>query len=949
MRDYLNVTVVPPALTKQRSQEWIDARRNAKVTGSTIYTAIGCDSLKKQKQHFDKVFSGVEADEPSEAQHDAMLHGTQSEVHEIATLSSIVMPFLFPDMIFHEEGYYVHNGMVVSPDGSLMSSDGVEFAFEGKAPVGNIFTIPVHYKIASRYITQTVFEQKVLSAKCGTLYLSWSTESTTVFIVPEDDVFCSEVEDVIDSLYDVRVPKRPTAISKATKTVTENIKNYVDKCIFLGEFPSVKGSDAEVNHQATANDKTSLMYDEVIRTMMKAKKTLVDSYELRRNYASQVVVFLLADLNRMWKPEEPHAVPILYFFRGYSLSMGIARQIMDYCKQKCLDKGLDVVVSSSDGEFLPLMVRSKRGTPLTLHQLNKAVWTEVCKLQKTEIVQIFGKLNTTCMFLKVGHCIAVISERSDEAKIATPVNGWKTTKANTDSEKVSQDCSDENTDEVGSQNASDDDDGNVMIHEEVFGRTLNMQIGTKVANEEHREREVAIGDLDTSVLFEKENDLTVQGVDEIDITDEDSTILYDPESYNYDNEKKFPSVDDPMDHSSTQKDKYVLTFTDYSDILYLLRLQNDEKWSTMAEQGLKALLSSTDKLNKLLKCELMEITNFLDVKLKGRNIQLEMGTKMTKVDLVNQLSDYIGDGNHLEKWTRQKPKKSPKTLHELAANALTKKSYPKQVLNIAYATYIWPKRLKEWREKSHVAPKVIVKGDSDRTFEPYYVPEFDEMRQDFEIFVYDKTHLATNLRKCVCVDKVESISIRAWEKVAKQSPDILNRSVIEVSSEGEILDQMKEKLSRTMFSKKVEDVMVLNGDLKEANFCSVIREALFVADDKPGISAISRCQKRMDLIDWLADGVEFGHFPPYGARIKGLSHILYEGLRTSMEGKLYLYAIAKGGTYCARAPSTLCSESFFSTMQEMDPWGQGILTTSGVEKHISDFTTITAMKMQEDR
>ena len=108
-------------------------------------------------------------------------------------------------------------------------------------------------------------------------------------------------------------------------------------------------------------------------------------------------------------------------------------------------------------------------------------------------------------------------------------------------------------------------------------------------------------------------------------------------------------------------------------------------------------------------------------------------------------------------------------------------------------------------------------------------------------------------------------------------------------------------------------------------------------------------KKRMDLIDWLADGVEFGHFPPYGARIKGLSHILYEGLRTSMEGKLYLYAIAKGGTYCARAPSTLCSESFFSTMQEMDPWGQGILTTSGVEKHISDFTTITAMKMQEDR
>ncbi|VDI69549.1 Hypothetical predicted protein [Mytilus galloprovincialis] len=36
-------------------------------------------------------------------------------------------------------------------------------------------------------------------------------------------------------------------------------------------------------------------------------------------------------------------------------------------------------------------------------------------------------------------------------------------------------------------------------------------------------------------------------------------------------------------------------------------------------------------------------------------------------------------------------------------------------------------------------------------------------------------------------------------------------------------------------------------------------------------------------------------------------------------------------------------------MQEMDPWGQGVLTKEGVEKHISDFTSITAMKMKNDK
>ena len=76
---------------------------------------------------------------------------------------------------------------------------------------------------------------------------------------------------------------------------------------------------------------------------------------------------------------------------------------------------------------------------------------------------------------------------------------------------------------------------------------------------------------------------------------------------------------------------------------------------------------------------------------------------------------------------------------------------------------------------------------------------------------------------------------------------------------------------------------------------------------------------------------------------------MYEGLRSSNEGKLYLYALSKQGTYCARAPNTLCSETFFGSMQEMDPWGHGVLSTTGVEKHMSDFITVTAMRMDQNR
>ena len=42
---------------KQRSPEWYDARNKVRVTGSIVYTAIGCDTLKKQVEHFDCVVS----------------------------------------------------------------------------------------------------------------------------------------------------------------------------------------------------------------------------------------------------------------------------------------------------------------------------------------------------------------------------------------------------------------------------------------------------------------------------------------------------------------------------------------------------------------------------------------------------------------------------------------------------------------------------------------------------------------------------------------------------------------------------------------------------------------------------------------------------------------------------------------------------------------------------
>ena len=41
-------------VVKQKSEKWFELWREAKVTGSTLYTSKGLDTLKKQKEHYEE-------------------------------------------------------------------------------------------------------------------------------------------------------------------------------------------------------------------------------------------------------------------------------------------------------------------------------------------------------------------------------------------------------------------------------------------------------------------------------------------------------------------------------------------------------------------------------------------------------------------------------------------------------------------------------------------------------------------------------------------------------------------------------------------------------------------------------------------------------------------------------------------------------------------------------
>ena len=137
------------------------------------------------------------------------------------------------------------------------------------------------------------------------------------------------------------VPKRPSRVSEASKAIKSSLCELRSRCDFLGEFPSVQGLVSGKFQNSVGSPysvppskehiSSNYKYDDNVKRLLLRHELLTDVYELNRQIASQLVVVLLADLDRLWKLEEPHAVPVMYVFHGYSLPMNSMRKLTEKC------------------------------------------------------------------------------------------------------------------------------------------------------------------------------------------------------------------------------------------------------------------------------------------------------------------------------------------------------------------------------------------------------------------------------------------------------------------------------------------------------------------------------------------------------------------------------------------------------------------------------------------
>ena len=207
---------IQPYFIKQRCERWLEIRKTARATGSTLHAALGLNSLKTQLQHFDYVINGLDKPSVDVQTTGRMQYGVDQEIDGIATLVSKVLPIFCPDVTYVEEGCYIEYSdnrtlLIVSPDGSgrkdMMGETVLAFEFKCPFP-GKVFITPVHYSLPSYYILQVLSEMVVLNTD-SLLYLCYHEETSTVLKVTFSERLWSLVWEELVSVYGTEKPKRP--------------------------------------------------------------------------------------------------------------------------------------------------------------------------------------------------------------------------------------------------------------------------------------------------------------------------------------------------------------------------------------------------------------------------------------------------------------------------------------------------------------------------------------------------------------------------------------------------------------------------------------------------------------------------------------------------------------------------------------------------------------------
>ena len=947
-------------LIKQRSPQWHALRQKAKVTGSTMYKALGLESLVALKQHH---YEFVKKRKPPDFSPEIKLrlqYGQENEKHAVATLLGGFLPAFRPSCYSYLEVgpvmltvYGEQNFIEVSADGVIRCVRGEDCPQKQKWPYHEVIPIEVktvypdhtkplqpHYRIPPRYVPQCLAE--MYAYKCKKLWLiSYTENSAALITVLFDTILWEKMLTIAHELHGGEKPKVPVKLHTETKQLREMISKYTESnCTFVCEIPSFRGLEGTLRESeilsplsyCDVRDKCNIQMEEINRQCkaicFEGKPLFQSVHNTLRQEAQEVLVFMLSDHNRQHDEYVPYSMPLGYAMKGKTLKNNELRFLIDHCRDELKEKKIPILCEVYDGQWQNVCMTSTQGEPLNKLRLIKPTWQRIQKLSKEKCIQeltLASKLKT--VDIEKLEKLSILPNGLCELyniRIQRELNGSFIISSR------------------GGSNFGNAVMGKIrsvtnVTHPELWEKTDNNTHLLRNDDPARPRKKQTVG------LRESERNL-VHLLDTEIVTALETELgddFLDEESTSQSNNEERNSAEVLLSLALNHEDITLLR-----DILEDLREFNEKKWDNCSpEDFYPKILTDPNVLNKSCTVpELAVISRVIEHK-TGRKFYMSSAPKAVNVNLLTQA---FGGDTFLHIPTRSVNKKTKvKTLQHLAKDVLLDDTYKVEQLQVALANVVHTEKREHWLHNCpiHLSAYIPHVWEDHLEFEMFSYPEFSLKRQQVEHRTLDYTHILTNMKTHILSKGYDFCKKEHFQELATENPNLLSRPLV-----FDNIDQQNAYSAILMFSVPVENFLRKKGHIESAEFVCLVRE-WHTACNERGIRADTRVSMLYNMYRFLTKDIDFDRFPfPLTGRYwRGMPIQTYEAILQNVCTRIQLYRLAHNESYNSRAVSTLCNESFFSDMVRLDKESRAYPKACNVPKIFGRVVTLNYYKHKPEK
>ena len=777
---------------------------------------------------------------------------------------------------------------------------------------------PVLYQMRKSHVTQVSSQMEVWDCDAS-LYATAGPDTLSVCLLLHDKNMWKAMWDLCKEYYDEDDVPMPDYISQHIPEVKRFINSYIyENCHFFCELPLVKSMysedefDALCNYQVGDNfpflqhrgepvDQPERDWDQAVQDMKSAmqlaKEAILEAFELERRRSSEILLFVLSNIDRVSTKKSPLGIPIAYAMKpARSFAVKHMRKLLSMLKPNLLEQGINIIADCYDGQWAQLCFRTEHSEPLTLFELQRDIWSQ---FQKTTMDKLMAIVTDCTMVNYIDH---------RKLKSTTP-GAWHSVQTGNLKVTIERTTAKPKTLNVTCTG------GRQNLH--TFMQRL------KIANSRQRpdlwEAQTAQLDL-LSLITSHAESLKIHVLTS-------DNCLCDLADYE--------RAQIPSEHIllHTNVGKAVMQLI----LIGLLTGKRPHKWQSDDITDLyNNALSSGQNINRKLTVAEIEL------------ICHEILKYSTHTNLMKQLPNKLAKVNFLARLLRVRPltpvlpkPKRMETLRNLSMD-MVKKFIPVNAFRAAVATVFMQTQRDRWLQSASI-PSSTNLPVAPFQFQYFSFPEYDLHTNCIQPKLIDPTHVLTNLRLHCTTKSVFNCDPKAFLRVCDTDKDVLNRAVIT-----QVLDKQSCAIAQEVFSERVQEVMERNGDLAEAELVMHVRR-WFDACNKRGVDLHTRLKDLIAMANYCGRFWKWDQFPAPGTHVCGLPYITYQCILQGISTRLQLYHIAINKTYSQRVMSTLTCESLFSDVTKLARQTNGIPLATEIATHIGKMIHINIIKHDPEK